>query len=85
MSDLIAITNPQAAAARSVPARLVDAVEKELADVADVVSPPATTTAGPFLFWRLGGRIRRGHVTPWRGNCSRRGLVAMSGARGETS
>lgn len=54
MSDLVAIACPDEAAARRAPARLADAVEKGSVVVADVVSSPAKTTAGSFLFWAAG-------------------------------
>ena len=84
MSDLIAIAFPDEAAARRAPARLADAVENGLVDVADVVSSPATTTAGCVLFWaarrpdspRPGGATARG--------LSGRDLAAISGALRES-
>jgi hypothetical protein len=71
MRGVIAIVCPDEAVAGRAPARLAEAVEKGLVDVADVVSSPATTTAGFFLFWggwevglaaagwRHGGRVER--------------------------
>jgi hypothetical protein len=84
MSDLIAIACSDEAEARHAPARLADAVENGLVDGADIVSSPATTTAGCFLFWapgrpdspRPGGASARG--------LSGRDLVSISGAPRES-
>jgi hypothetical protein len=84
MSDLIAIACADEAAGRRAPERLGGAVEKRLVDVADVVSSPATTTAGSFLSWAAGRSNSPGPGGAPAGGLMRRDLVAVSGAPRES-
>ena len=55
------------------------AVEKGLVDFADVVSSPATTTAGCILFWATGRSDLRRPSGAMAGGLIGRDLVANSG------
>jgi uncharacterized membrane protein len=57
MSDLIAMASPDEAVARRAPARLADAVEKALVDIADVSVIACDDDARIFRIPRAVGRL----------------------------